>query len=160
MSDSLLQGVIKRLGIDPKATDVSEEAVLAELDEALAERAEESQGAAASASVQQPAPGTVVLDEAQYSQLLNDASAGREARDQQIEEHRNRVVDSAVESGRIPPARREHWIAALKADPGAEESLNALAPGLVPVEAKGYTGGVNEATDEDTVYSKIFSKES
>ncbi|MGC0270802.1 head maturation protease, ClpP-related [Glutamicibacter soli] len=157
MSDSLLQGVIKRLGIDPKATDVSEEAVLAELDEALAERAEDSQDAAASSSVQQPAPGTVVLDEAQYSQLLNDASAGRDARNQQIEEHRNRVVDSAIESGRIPPARREHWIKALKADPGAEESLNALAPGLVPVEAKGYTGGVDQATDEDTVYSKVFA---
>lgn len=154
MSDSLLQGVIQRLGIDPKAIDVSEEAVLAELDEALAERAEGEQGATASA---QHAPGTVVLDAEQYSQLINDASAGRTARDQQIEEHRNSVVDSAIDTGRIPPSRREHWLNALKADPGMEESLNALAPGLVPLEAKGYTGGVDEAPDEDAIYSKIYS---
>jgi len=155
MSDSLLQGVIQRLGIKNEGQEINEETVLAALDEVLAEQAEgDGEQPAATA-----AEGTVVLDEAQYSQLKADAKAGREARDQQEAEHRSRTVENAVQDGRIPPARRNHWFNLLATDPGAEESLKALAPGLVPVEAKGYTGGVDESPDEDQLYTNIYSKE-
>lgn len=148
MSDKLTQGVCQRLGIKDSES-VTDEAILATLDEVLNEQVQEPATPTA-------ASGTVVLDEAQYSALVNDAAAGREARNQQLTDDRNRIVNDAVTSGRIPPARREHWIKALKADPDAAKTLNSLAPGLIPVEARGFTGGVDEAADEDRVFNKYW----
>lgn len=156
MSDSLLQGVIQRLGIKNEGQEITEQVALDALDEVLAEQVDNDAASAASPAVPE---GAVVLDEAQYSQLKADAKAGRDARDQQQAEHRTSVVADAVRDGRIPPSRREYWLNLLAKDPGAEESLKALAPGLVPVEAKGYTGGVDESSDEDALYSNVYSKE-
>jgi ATP-dependent Clp endopeptidase proteolytic subunit ClpP len=147
MSEALKKGLRERLGISAEAT-LDEDGLLSALDEALAE-----QETTASA----PAAGTVVLDEAQYNALRNDAAAGREARQQQLATARENLVDSAVNDGRIAPARKEHWIKALAADPGMEETLAGLAPGLVNLSPAGYTGGVDESKDEDdTYYSKVF----
>ena len=150
MSEKLIQGLRERLGI-PAATDLDDDGILAAVDEALAETAPAAPAA--------PAPGTVVLDEAQYNALRNDAAAGREARQHQLATDRENLVDAAVNDGRISPARREHWLNTLKADPGMADTLASLEKGLVPLAAAGYTGGVDEASDEDRSYSNIFPKE-
>lgn len=156
MSDALTQGLAKRLGINLKAGEaVDDSTLLSALDEAL----DEQEAPVAAAAVAQ-VPGTVVMDAAQHQQLVNDAAAGRAARDQQVTEHRVKVVENAIDTGRIPPARRESWLNQLAADPGAEQILNSLAPGLIPLEAKGFTGGVDEASDEDRTYNKLYPKES
>lgn len=153
MSDALTQGVAKRLGINLKEGEaVNDAMILAALDEAL----EEQEAPVVSATAAQ-APGTVVMDADQHRALLNDAAAGRAARDQQVAERRESIVNIAVNSGRIPPARREAWLNQLQADPGAEETLNNLAPGLIPLEAKGFTGGVDEASDEDSIFNKFWA---
>lgn len=130
-SDEQLTTLRQRLGT---AEDADEATILAALDERLAEPA----------APPNP-PGTVVLDEAQHAQLLADARDGREARAQQLAEQRDRTVQAAVDDGRIPPARREHWVAQLAADPGAADVLANLKPGLVPLAETGYAG--NEPTD-------------
>lgn len=143
MSDALKAGLRKRLGITD-AVDLDDEAILAKVDEAIA-------------GPQNTLPeGTVLLDEATLNQLRTDAQAGREARDAQIAAERVALVDSAVADGRIAPARRDHWVAALTADPGAAEVLASLAKGTVPLAPVGYTGGVDEATDEDQLYVKAW----
>lgn len=147
MSDALTQGLRERLGIPAEAT-LDDRGLLAAVDEALAEQTAPTTPA-----------GTVVLDEAQYEALRTDAAAGREAREQQLATHRENLVDAAVNDGRIAPARREHWLNSLAADPGAAETLAGLAKGLVPVDSVGYTGGVEESTDEDRSYTRIFPKE-
>ncbi|WP_229401925.1 head maturation protease, ClpP-related [Micromonospora okii] len=124
-SDEQLTTLRQRLHV---ADDADEATILAALDTALAERP----------APPQTAPGTVVLDEAQHAQLLADARDGREARAQQLREQREATVQAAVRDGRIPPARAEHWLAQLEADPGASETLAALKPGLVPVNEIGY----------------------
>ena len=146
MSDALKKGLRERLGISAEA-NLDDDALLAAVDEVLAE--------------QDPAaPGTVVLDEAQYADLQAAAAEGREARNQQLAAERAALVDSAVDDGRIPPARRDHWINALAADPGMADTLAGLAPGLVNLAPTGYTGGVDEASDEDdTYYSKVYPTE-
>ncbi|URC18044.1 capsid maturation protease [Arthrobacter phage Cole] len=149
MSEKLIQGLRERLGI-PAATDLDDDGILAAVDEALAET---------EPAAHAPAPGTVVLDEDQYNSLRNDAAAGREARQHQLATERANLVDAAVNDGRISPARREHWINTLKADPGMADTLANLEKGLVPLAAAGYTGGVDEASDEDRSYSNIFPKE-
>jgi ATP-dependent Clp endopeptidase proteolytic subunit ClpP len=147
MSEALKKGLRERLGIPAEAT-LDEDGLLTALDEALSEQ--EPTAAA-------PAAGTVVLDEAQYNALRNDAAAGREARQQQLATERAAIVDAAVNDGRIAPARRDHWVNALAADPGMAETLAGLAPGLVNLSPAGYTGGVDQASDEDdTYYSKVF----
>ncbi|MHA7145450.1 head maturation protease, ClpP-related [Arthrobacter sp. TmT3-37] len=154
MSDALTKGLRERLGIPATAT-LDEDGLLAAVDEALAEQETPTTAAAAPAAAA-TAPGTVVLDEAQYEQLRNDAAQGREARDQQVADARAKLVNDAVNDGRIPPARRDHWVDAIAKDPGMAETLGSLQKNLIPLEARGYSGGINEASDEDALYSKAW----
>lgn len=146
MSDKFLADVRDRLGItDANAT---EETVLAALDQRTAPPA--------------PAPtaalpeGVVAIEATQLEQMRADAQAGREARDAQIATARAATVDAAVADGRISPARRDHWVAALAADPGAADDLARLEKGLIPTALIGVTGGIDEASDEDATFSKLF----
>lgn len=123
-SDEQLTTMRQRLSL---ADDADEAAILAAFDARLAE------------PTQPPTPpGTVVLDEVQHTQLLADARDGREARAQQLAERRIALVQAAIDDGRVPPARRNHWLAYLENDPGGEEALAALKPGLVPLNEIGY----------------------
>ena len=100
--------------------------------------------------------GTVAIDEGILAQLTTDATAGREARAEQLTAQRVATVDAAVQAGRIPFARSEAWIAQLAKDPGAAETLNALAQ-VIPTEAIGLTGGVDEASDDDANYAALYT---
>ena len=142
-SDEQLNNLRQRLNV---ADDADEATILAALDTALAER-----------PAPRTAPGTVVLDEAQHTQLLADARDGREARQQQLREQREQAVQAAVSDGRIPPARAEHWLTQLEADPGAAETLASLKPGLIPVNEIGYgTDKAAEKTNADRVYDSLY----
>ncbi|MFG3639093.1 head maturation protease, ClpP-related [Micromonospora sp. NPDC047762] len=134
-SDEQLTTLRQRLHV---ADDADEATILAAFESALAERP----------AAPQTAPGTVVLDEAQHTQLLADARDGREARAQQLREQREATVQAAVRDGRIPPARAAHWLSQLEVDPGATEVLANLKPGLVPVNEIGY-GGEDPKTAAD-----------
>ncbi|SEE26241.1 ATP-dependent Clp endopeptidase, proteolytic subunit ClpP [Arthrobacter alpinus] len=151
MSAEVIKGLRERIGIPAEAT-LNDNEILAALDEALAEQAEPTNAVTAAA-----AAGTVVLDEAAYNELKDQAAQGSAARKQQLATDRANLVNAAVNDGRIAPARREHWVNTLEADPGMEAALAGLAKGLVPLEAAGYTGGVDEASDENSTYSKIFN---
>lgn len=150
-SMSFLNDVRQRLGITDEGAD--EGIVLAALDEVLAERAE-PQGPESP-----PVPdGAVVIDQTQLDALRAQAQAGVEARAQQQRERRDALVSAAVSDGRIPPARRDHWLAQLEADPGSEQVLAALAPGLVPLAETGF-GNAPDATEDDALYASLFGKE-
>lgn len=145
----LSDGLRTRLGITDAALD--EEGLLAALDEALNEVAEPE----TTAPTALPA-GTIAIDEATLTTLQRDAAAGRAARDAQIVAERTAAVDAAVQTGRIPFARKQYWLDQLAVDPGAAETLANLAPGLIPTEEIGLTGGVDEASDDDTNYAAIY----
>lgn len=134
-SMDLLTSLRQSLGLPE---DADEATVLSAHTAALAdlERLNEAAGATPT-----PAPlpeGVVTIDSATLQELQVAASAGRAAREQQLTEQRTRAVDAAIGDGRIPPVRRDAWLAQLAADPGAETVLASMAPGLVPVAAKGY----------------------
>jgi ATP-dependent protease ClpP protease subunit len=152
MSEAVIKGLRERLGI-PAAANLDDAGLLAAVDEALAEQEVTPTAPVAAA------PGTVVLDEAQYTDLQAAVAEGRQARQEQLAANRLAVVNAAVQDGRIAPARRDHWVNALAADPGMAETLAGLEKGLVPVSAAGYVGGVNESTDEDKLYSKFYPGE-
>ncbi len=147
---TLTDGLRQRLGITPDA-ELDDDAILAAVDEALAERAE--------ATTHQPPAGTVLVDAAALEALKADAAAGRQARDRQESDDRERAVDAAIASGRILPARRDAWLANLEQDPGALDTLASL-PQIVPTTPLGSTGGVESSTeDDDALYASIFGKE-
>lgn len=149
MSDKFLADVRDRLGItDANAT---EETVLAALDQRTATPAPTPTAALPE--------GVVAIEATQLEQMRADARAGREAREEQIAAARAATVDAAVADGRISPARRDHWVAALAADPGAADDLARLEKGLIPTALVGVTGGVDEASDEDATFSKLFPTE-
>lgn len=144
------QGLRDRLGL-PADAALDEDGLLAALDEALAERAEPTNTSTAA-----PA-GTIVVDQAAFEDLQAAAAEGRQARAAQLTAERTNAVNAAVSDGRISPARREHWLASLEADPGALTVLEGLPKNTVPVAAAGYTGGVDEAPDDDSnIYARAW----
>lgn len=149
MSDKFLADVRDRLGITD--ANASEETVLAAFDQRIAAPAPTPTAALPE--------GVVAVEATQLEQMRADAKAGREARDAQIAAARAATVDAAVADGRISPARRDHWVAALAADPGSAEILAGLEKGLIPVDLVGVTGGVDEASDEDATFSKLFPEQ-
>lgn len=165
MSDTL--NLRERLGLK---ADASDEDVTAKLDAVLKnseapaeEPAETPDEDATEEEAPAAAPGTVLVDEEQFNALKAAAEQGQQARAQQLAEHRNTLVTNAVADGRVSPARKADWLATLEKDPGAEATLNALPKGLVPVESKGYTGGLGDVGEsaDDTLYNSLYgSKES
>lgn len=154
MSDAFMKGVRERLGV-PADADLDETGVLNALDEVLAENDHD-----APPETPKPTPGTVVMDETEHAELVASAEAGREAVAEASKAEREKLVDDAVRDGRIPAARKDHWTAQLAADAGAADVLANLAPGTIPVDSIGYTGGVNETPDDtstgDVLYSKLY----
>ena len=147
-----LTGLRSRLGVTNAEAD--EATILAALDEALVERADET---APTASIPE---GTVLVDAGRFAELEAQAAAGAQARAQQDAERRDRLVATALTEGRISAANRAIWRERLDADEDGTAALLATLPksGAVPTEEIGYTGGEDEST-EDSLYYTYFGKE-
>lgn len=143
--DDFVAGIRERLGVtDAAATD---ETVLAALDEALAETAETP--AVVISDVAAVPEGAIVMDAAQHAQLVSDAAAGREAREEQISARRDRVVLDAIRDGRIAPASRDQWRNALEEN---EENITKLLASFptnkaVPTQELGRSDDITDADD-------------
>jgi hypothetical protein len=123
-----LTSLRQKLGV---SDDADAGTVLSALDEALNERASDSTPALP--------PGTVTIDEGTLAQLRENAAAGRQALDTQQQERRQALVSAAVKDGRIPRARKDHWLKQLEVDPqGGEQALASLQKGTIPVDEVGH----------------------
>ena len=154
-TDAELTQMRESLGLEASAT---KEDILAAIgtstdDEGDSASADEPTPAADPAP---PTEGTVTVDSATLASLRAQAARGEEARTRQEAEDREALVSAAVRDGRIPPARKEHWVKALEADPGAAASLAGLEPGLIPV---GEPVGVGADVAEDPLYVSLFGKD-
>lgn len=146
--EQFLTTLRRTLGV---AEDADETTIMAALDESLSERAE-------------PTPGTptvpdgmALIDEGTLDTLRSDAAAGREARNEQQAAARTAAVTAAINDGRIPPARREHWENQLAADPGALAVLDSLAKGTIPVDERGHSGQpAGSKSSDDKLYASLF----
>ena len=144
VSDNLKAGLRERLGITD--ADVADEAILAALDEALTEQAE--------APTARMPEGVVAIESAVVDGMRAELAELRTFREAKAEEDRAALVEAAVSDGRIPPARRDHWLAALAADEeGMAPVLASLAPGTVPLAEIGHSDDIESA--EETLYAKV-----
>lgn len=150
MSEKIAQGLRERLGL---TAEIDDDATLTALDERL-----NTAPIIGDAVLDVATPeGVTMIDEEQLASLRADAIAGREAREAQRTAEREAAVDAAIREGRIAPSRRQNWLDQIAADPGAVEVLGSLAAGTIPLEANGFTGGVDEAPDDDTeMYAKVW----
>lgn len=152
VSEILMAGLRDRLGIAADA-EVTEEGVLNALDKVL------TAPPAASETPKADLPeGTVLIDSAVLDSLKHEVEIGRKALDEQRAAGHAAIVDKAISDGKIPPARRDHWLAQMNADEeGAVQVLDQLAAGTIPLEPIGYTGGVDESEgSDDALYNKLF----
>lgn len=141
-----LNGLRSRLGVTNAQAD--EAMILAALDEALTERASD-----ASADL---ADGVVAVDKTLLEQLQADAAAGRQALANQDAARRDGIVTDAMQGGKISPAMREKWRAALDRDEAGTVELLSGMPAIVPVEAKAVAGSLEDASSEDALYRQAF----
>jgi hypothetical protein len=91
--------------------------------------------------------GTIMVDKATWDEVAGQARQGAELAARTRDTERDEYLNHAIKAGKFPPSRKEHWLTAWKADPeGTRGVIESLAPGLVPVEARGTAGtGKNES---------------
>lgn len=81
-----------------------------------------------------PPAGFVTVDAAAYARLRELAVEPERLAAELARRDREQIVMAALQDGRIPPARRAHWLQHLEADPeGAAAALAELPIGLIPV---------------------------
>lgn len=136
--ENLTAGLRERLGMAD--ADTTDEAILAALDEALAEQADE-----------RPAgmlpEGAVVVDAAALAELQAAAQAGIDAREEQHRARRDGVIAAALADGRIAPAARDAWRAQLdKDEDGTNALLDSMPKNVVPLAEIGHA---SEEADPD-----------
>lgn len=142
ITDEQFAALAQQVGV---AADADLDTALAAVTEALAEQAEDAPPAGL-------APGTRVVDQATYDDLLTRASRGDEAAQAQAQARREAAVDTAVAEGKIPPSRRQHWLTLLTSDEeGTSTTLASLAAGTVPLVEQGHGDTV---TDDDKDFAE------
>lgn len=144
MSETLKLAIRDRLGITVPVDALTDDTILAALDEALSEPDEAPEVANALPE------GTVAVEADALAALKADAAAGREAKDQLDAQRRAQIVDSAITEGRIVPASRDKWLAQLAADEaGVTNVIRSLDP-VLNLTPKGNAGTVKDAADDDS----------
>lgn len=104
--------------------------------------------------------GFVLLDKSTVEALQSTAKGADAALAKIEERERDSELDAAVAKGKIPNARREHWVNFWKGDPeGAKAALAALPDNLVPLAPIG-SGGTGEAGEVDADYAALYPEES
>lgn len=156
MSDTLLDGLRKQLGLPD---DADEATVLAANAEALAERAEPAAGdtAVQTALAALAAEGKVVVSQTVLDELREGAKAGAQARAKQLAEERDEAIAKAFSDGKISKDRQEAWRASWDKDPeGTKADLESL-PARFPV-AKAPAGYAGSEDDAGEVMSEAEAK--
>ena len=145
--ETLTAGLRERLGItEASATD---ESILSALDEALAEQSDPAPQAAA-----QVPEGLALIDVDQLASLQSAAARIGAIEEERATERRESLVTAAVSDGRIPPARRDHWLAQLAADEEGMAPILAALPPVIPLAEVGHSDGIEDS--EDALYAKAW----
>lgn len=150
VSDAFKTALAQRLGVHAKADELDDDQLLEALDEALSEQTTEAPAVPADKPVTTELPeGTVVVDRAALDALKADAAAGREAKNALDVQRRERIVDQAIQAGKLRPVDRAEWVRKIERNEDAITDVLADMAPVFPVEEKGFTGGVENHSDND-----------
>lgn len=97
--------------------------------------------------------GVILIDRAEWESVRsNAAAAGQFLQEQTVREHQ-RFVDEAIQAGKFPVSRREHWTALMSADPeGTRQIIAVLAEGTIPIKERGVAGSNETAEAQPSAY--------
>ncbi|KWX66806.1 head maturation protease, ClpP-related [Mycobacterium sp. NAZ190054] len=155
---ALSESALQKLGLDADADDSAiEEAInkLAERPTTVVNNAEPSAEDITKAAEKF---GLTVMDKDVRDKLVADATAGAEARAQQVREANDAVIAEAVSKGKISPANAKTWRESLDGD-GRDQALALLATlpeNRMPVEEIGH-GVSSENSPEDKDKTEMFA---
>lgn len=149
--DDLKAGFAQRLGMSTDADELTDETLLAALDQALDEQADPT------TETNLPA-GVVAIDATVLANLQAQAAQGAQARAEQERARRDSILDTAMREGRISAASRDAWASMLEADEDrAVAALNTLAENTIPVTEIGKSDEVGDA--DAALYAQIYGDE-
>jgi hypothetical protein len=115
----------------------------------------------------QPAKTTMTIPEgmslvptAVLEDLKSGVAAGREARQVQLDRHRDTKIAAAIDKGKFAPAQREHFQKLWASDPtGTENLIDVLAENVIPVEQRS-VGHSDEQVAASSTYPGSWLSES
>jgi hypothetical protein len=155
----------EQLGLAEDASDEDVTAKLAELNARPTEEQVERAGRPSRSRRSCPRPSprrsprrqrrtdgeTVTIDKAAFEELKASAAKGAEAHDRSSRGQARHVHRRAVEKGKFPPSRVEHYTKRYDSDPeGTRAEIDALAEDVVPVTERGIAASSEETTDLTT----------
>lgn len=141
VSDTIKAGLRERLGVTD--AEISDDALLAAVDEALAEQADTPAAPAATIP-----DGAIVVDKGAYEELQSNAAAGRAAMDAINAQRREGIIRDALKDGRIAASAKDSWRAQLdKDEDGIKALLESFPKNAVPVEEVGHSDTLTSADD-------------
>lgn len=155
---TLHEGLAELFGVP---TDADDEAILAAAREALdaatapSEPVEPAEPTIEQAAAIAAKSGLTLVNSETLEALQEQARAGAEARELQVRQAHELIVDSAISDGRIAPSSREQWLVQLAADPEGIQNVISSLPAVIPVTEIGHAIS-NEADDDDSLYSSLF----
>lgn len=96
--------------------------------------------------------GMVLVDGAQWAQVQKGLEEAGQLVAASRKKERDDLLTAAIQAGKFPKSRRGHYEALLSADPeGTKQLIASLAPGVVPTNQIGETGG-GETVATDNQY--------
>lgn len=102
--------------------------------------------------------GTMLLDSTVVRRLQEGAAKGIAAMAAIQKNTRDTVIAAAIQDGKFPPSRKEHYELMWDGDPvGTEAHIKRLAAGVIPLEASGYAG--TETYEDDQRYYGLYPEE-
>jgi hypothetical protein len=92
--------------------------------------------------------GLVVVDSKQMEEIKAGAQAGRDLAVKAQKDRKKTVLEAAIQAGKFPPSRLEHYSKLYDADAeGTESMINGLEAGLIPTQLRGVAGSEGESEE-------------
>jgi ATP-dependent protease ClpP protease subunit len=118
--------------------DADADTIVAAVTEALSENASDDTPPTPLTTPTVP-EGMVLVEAGVFQQVQADAALGRTAQETLAGQERDRAINQALKDGKIAATSREKFVEAWDKDATSTKAiLDALTPGLVPIEAAGH----------------------
>jgi hypothetical protein len=147
-TDEQAKNLLALLGLPADTSDI--DTILA----TVQDLADTSQGAPDQVAAARAA-GLVTIDPTSLASLQAEATEGRTLKAAAARQEVEIEVDSAVRAGKIPPARREHWVGLVAADAELGKVLASMPANVIPVQELGH-GGEPDADNDLTERADWF----
>lgn len=101
--------------------------------------------------------GLALVDKGTLDQIAAGAKAGADLAAERAKDLRDRLITAAVQEGKIPPARKDHWSKLYDADPEGTKTTLASMAAVIPLGERGSAATSEEGLDGSEYPSEWLS---